>query len=299
MRRAATLVQSDQGRDPELIVIDTGGTPSGAAAAARMALRRNAKLILGPLFAPEVRPVLDSVGGKVPVLSFSNDSALRESGAFMLGITPGQLMSGILQYARGRGIRRVALFAGNDLWSARNAAAASTLQNSLGIDLVMLAAPPASAAELRQAAGDLPDALLLPGSGAELLAAARALRGSGVQLLGTMRGIDHSPSALALLQGAWFASPDPAAFAQFARMFEARHGSTPGAIAALAHDGAVIARDLRQADSLDRSGLLAARGFAGVTGTLRFRSDGSCTRELAILAADASGYSVVGTSTSG
>lgn len=297
MRRAATLVQSDQGRDPELIVFDTGGTPSGAAAAARLALRRNAKLILGPLFAAEVRSVLEGVGARVPVLSFSNDSSLRESGAFLMGITPAQLTVAILQYARSRGIRRVALFAGSDGWGMQTAAAAQALRNELGIDIVVLADAPPSAGALRQAAGgELPDALLLSGAGTPFAAVAQALKGSGVQLLGTFRAIDHAPSALAAIEGAWFASPDPGAFAEFARNYEARHGGTPGAIAALAHDGAVIAKALRETDQLDREGLLAARSFAGVTGTLRFRSDGSCTREVAILAAGANGYSIVGKS---
>lgn len=295
MRRAATLVESDEGRNADLIVFDTGGTPAGAAAAARLALRRRARLILGPLFAPEVRPVLDAVAGKVPVLSFSNDSALLESGAFLLGITPAQLTTAILHYARGRGIRRVALFTGNDGWGAQTAVAARALQGELGLDLRVLASDPPTPAALRAAAGggELPDALLLSGGGASLLAAARAFKGSGVQLLGTMRAIDHSPSTLAALEGAWLASPDPAAFSEFARNYEMRHGGAPGAIAALAHDGAMIAKTLREGGRLDRPGLLATREFAGITGNLRFRSDGSCARELAILAVDANGYSVV------
>lgn len=297
MRRAATLVESDEGRNPDLIVLDTGGTPAGAAAAARLALRRRARLILGPLFASEVRPVLDTVAGKAPVLSFSNDEALLESGAFLLGLTPAQLTSAILHYARGRGIRRVAVVAGDDGWGSRTAAAARAAQAELGLDLAILTSAPQSTAALRLAAGgELPDALLASGGGASFVAAAQAIRGSGVQLLGTMRAIDHSPSVLAAIAGAWLAAPDPAGFAEFARNYEARHGGAPGAIAALAYDGAMIAKALRESGRFDRAGLLAGSGFPGVTGALRFRSNGSCARELAILAADANGYSVVGTS---
>lgn len=298
MRRAATLAQSEQGREPELIVLDTGGTAAGAAGAARLALRRKARIILGPLFGPEVRPVVEAVAGKVPVLSFSNDGGLRESGAFLLGITPAQLTAAILRYARGRGVRRVALFADADSWGKETAAAAQALQGELGMELRVLGTAPSAAALRAEMGGELPDALLVSGGGAALTASALALKGSGVQLLGTHRAIDHAPAALAALQGAWLASPDPGAFAEFARNYESRHGGAPGAIAALAYDAAMIAKTLREAGRMDRDGLLASPGFAGVTGTLRFRSDGSCARELAILLAGADGYSVVGKSAS-
>lgn len=288
MERAAALVQAADSKDGDLIVLDTNSL--GPAEAARQAIKRGARIILGPLLAGEVRPVVEAASGRAPVLSFSNDPALRESGAFLIGVTPAQATSAILQYARRRGIRTVGIQPDTDSWAREAIATAERLQGELGITLTMLPAGPLPAA---LSGKEEPMALLVPSGGEALIAAASALKGSGIQLLGTLQGVDHSPAALAVLEGAWFAAPDPAAFGKFARDYQARHGGSPGAIAALAYDAAMIVRTLQRRNQLDRAGLLAAESFPGVTGALRFRSDGSCARELAILVAGAEGYSVV------
>jgi hypothetical protein len=288
MERAAALAQAGDSTDGDLIVLDTDSL--GASEAARQAIRRGARIILGPLLAAEVRPVVEAAAGRAPVLSFSNDPTLRESGAFLIGVTPSQATSAILQYARRRGIRSVGMQRGTDGWSREVTATAERLQGELGLKLTILPAGPLPAA---LGGEDRPMALLMPDGGEALVTAAGALKGSGVQLLGTLQGIDYSPAVLAALEGAWFAAPDPAAFGKFSRDYQARHGGAPGAIAALAYDAAMIVRTLRSQNRLDRAGLLAAESFPGVTGALRFRSDGSCARELAILVAGAEGYSVV------
>jgi len=291
MRRAAALVQTDRAGGADLLVLDSGDSPEGAATAAREALRRGAKLILGPLFATQVRAVIAVADGRAPVLTFSNDSTLLESGAFVMGVTASQLVTAILGYARTRGVRRMALTAGADPWGREAEAVARALQPRLGIALTVLPTPPADAAALA-ASGDLPDALLLPGDTSAMLATARALRGSGVQLLAATVGVDRTPTALAALDGAWLATPDPAAFAGFAERYETRNGGAPGVIAALAYDGARIARALRDGGAMDRKALLALDGFSGATGALRFRADGSCARALTILTAGPHGYAV-------
>lgn len=287
MERAASLAQSDSG-EPAM-TIDTGGTADGAAAAAIEALRRGARLILGPLFAAEVRPVVAAVAGRAPVIAFSNDPALADSGAFLLGITPSQATSAVLQYARSRGVRTVAVLAGGDAWARQSAAAAERLQGAIGIDVV-------SAANVAALTGGatLPDAVLLSDGAADFAATATALRASGIQILGTTQAIDHAPAALAATEGAWLAAPDPAALADFARAYAERNGGAPGMIAALAYDAARIAGALRTRGEIGRDALLAAPNFPGVVGNVRFRADGSCSRELAILLAGADGYSVVG-----
>ena len=58
----------------------------------------------------------------------------------------------------------------------------------------------------------------------------------------------------------------------------------------------VLKLALRGAGTLNRDGLLAERGFDCVTGPVRFRTDGSCARELAILVAGNGGYAKVATS---
>lgn len=90
MLRAAQLALPD-GSTPTLDARDTGGTPDGAARAAREAIAAGAGLILGPLTSSEtaaVAPVAREAG--VVVLAFTNDSAQAQPGVWILGITPGQ-----------------------------------------------------------------------------------------------------------------------------------------------------------------------------------------------------------------
>ncbi|WP_367613596.1 ABC transporter substrate-binding protein [Sphingomonas sp. AP4-R1] len=282
MARAGGLAQGKDGKG--LIVADTGGTPEGAAAAARDAIKKGAGLILGPLAAAEVAPVV-AVAGSVPVLAFSNDLALRESGAFLLGVTADQAVLPLLNYARSRGVRRVAVLAGTDAWGLQVAAAAKLAAVRGGLDLVT--APAGSALDAFLRGPGAPDALLASG---DLVAPARAIGDSGVQLLGAFTGLDAAPATLTQIEGAWLSAPDPAGFRTFADAFEQANGVAPGVIAGLAFDAATIAQTLRKAGSMDRSALLSGRSFDGVCGAVRFRADGSAARAMAILAVTKGNY---------
>lgn len=268
IRNAAMLAESDAGA---LTVLDTGGTAAGAASAARAAVKRGAAMLLGPLSAAETRAVAGAVG--VPVVALTNDAAARGGSAFVFGITPAQATAAILSYARSRGVRRVVAVDDGTPWSQASVAAARASEADLGLTIV-----PVTGGTI--APGVEGDAAFVPGSA---VAIAPLLRNRGMQLLATMQTLDYRPDALTALEGAWIASPDPAKFASFASAYAARNGGRPGAIAALGNDAALIAKALREADQMTREGVLREAGFDGVTGPVRFRSDGSCARDFAIL----------------
>lgn len=285
MRQAALLAENGD----YVQSFDTGGTAAGAAAAAAKALKGKPALILGPLTAEEVPAVSSTVAGRVPVVAFSNDSVLRGPNTWIFGITAGQVTSAILRYARTRGVKSAAVIDDGTPWSAAATLAAGRMESELGISVLVL--------KPDQALPDpVPDAILFPGNGEAMLAAARRYKGSGAQLLATLQGLDHRPQALEALEGAWIASPDPAAFGAFAAEFEARNGGGAGTITALAYDAAGIANALRKAGTLGGEGLLDSKGFNCVTGPVRFRTDGSVARDFAILAARAKGYEPVAVS---
>lgn len=290
MQRAAMLAESDA---KLMFALDTAGTATGASAAALAAVKRGAAMILGPLTSWEASAAATAVGARVPVVAFTNNPAAQASGAYVFGLTATQSTTAVLRYARSRGVRTVTVVGDGTAWSNAASEAAVKAQNDLGLDIRVIAV---TASSPLPAAGDPPDAVLLPGSGDAVLGAARALKDSGVQLLGTVQSLDNRPSAIAALDGAWIAAPDPAAFGTFSAEFEARNGGDPGAIAALAYDAAKIAKTLRDANRLSRDGLLGTESFACVTGAARFRTDGSCSRELAILVAVGDGYRSVATS---
>jgi ABC-type branched-subunit amino acid transport system substrate-binding protein len=275
MARAGALAQADDKKG--LIILDTGGTPAGAATAVAEALKRGAGLILGPVFSPEVQPAVDATGRRVPVVTFSNDIGLLDRGAFLLGITADQAVAPLLAYARGRGVRRIAIAPGTTAWDMQVATAAKRTAQRTGLTIVDRDA----------------DAQLVSGDPAAMATAARAIKGSGVQLLGASAALEADPAILAALDGAWLSAPDPAAFADFASAYEGQNGTPPGVISGLAYDAARIAMLLRQGGGTDRSALLAAQGFKGVCGDLRFRDDGSAQRDMAILAVDSGRYRLV------
>jgi ABC-type branched-subunit amino acid transport system substrate-binding protein len=289
MRQAALLADSG----PEITAYDTGGTAAGAALAAQNALKAKAAMILGPVTAEEASAVAAQAGGRVPVIAFSNNAVVRAPGTFIFGITPSQVTSAILRYARSRGVRNVVVIDDTSPWSAAAALAAGRIQGEIGIDVRVVAVTPD---QPLPSAGDAPDAVLLPGSGEAVLAAARNLKATGIQLLGTVQALDHRPAALEALDGAWIASPDPAAFGKFAGEFRARHGGDPGALAALAYDAGAIVKVLREKGALGQAGLLAETSYTCITGNARFRTDGSVARELAILVASPEGYKPVAVS---
>lgn len=290
MQRAAMLAESDA---KLMFALDTAGTATGAAAAATAAIRRGAAMILGPLTSWEAAAAADTVAGRVPVIAFTNNAAAAANGAYVFGLTPAQTTSAVLRYARSRGVKSVLVIGDGTAWSNAASEAAVKAQGDIGLDI---RAVTVGAGSPLPAAGEAPDAVLVPGSGEAVLAAARNLRDTGVQLLGTVQALDNRPSALEALSGAWIAAPDPAAFGGFSSEYEAKNGGDPGALAALAYDAAKIARTLRDADRLSRAGLLGTESFPCVTGAVRFRTDGSCSRELAILVASADGYRSVATS---
>ncbi len=290
MRHAAMLAENDPAR---LMVLDTLGTPQGAVAAAQAARKGDAAMILGPLTQAEASAVAGVVPADLAVIAFTNDPAIRSTGAFVFGITAGSVTSAILRYARSRGVRNVAVISDGSPWASLSAAAADGLQGELGIDVRTIEVRPGQPVP---AAGDAPHAILVPGGGETIMAAARNLKETGIQLLGTVQALDHRPASLEVLDGAWIASLDPESFGEFSSAFASRNGGKPGAIAALAHDAALVARQLRAKDALSRAGLLAQNSFDCVTGPLRFRTDGSVARNLAILVAGPAGYEKVATS---
>ncbi len=110
---AATLALFDLGRD-DLVVVprDTGGDPARAQAAAAVALGEGARLILGPLFAPEVAAVAPAaVAAGVPVVAFSSDRRVARPGVYVFGLAPEDQIDQVVGYALAQGRTRFAALA--------------------------------------------------------------------------------------------------------------------------------------------------------------------------------------------
>lgn len=288
---------------------DTKGTPAGAADAARRAIAEGAKLIVGPLTAPEVeavQPLAQAAG--INILAFSNVTKVAGGNVFVLGFLPQHEASRIATYAQSTGLQQLAVLApasdygqlaADSFRSAGTAAGARVDQ----VELYQAGMSDIKAVVKHLAGNGKPgfSAVFVPEPDpAHLRTVAAALAAaqidpSKVRLLGTSRwdapNLGQEPS----LNGGWYASPPPEARTKFEQHFADAFGRPPQRLATLAYDAVGVAAVLERTPGADFStrALENPSGFAGADGIFRLLSDGTAERGLAVLQIDASGVSVI------
>jgi len=323
---AAQLALFESGGDRLILVPrDTGGNAAGAAGAARTVIGDGARLILGPLLAPEVEAVKPiAQEAHINVIAFSTVTGLAGGNTYLMGFLPRQEVVREVGYARQRGLERFAALAPNSPYGHLMADALREAATGSGGSVTKVeffdpragdVSPaiqrllPGGAAEGSAAPSPAPpaspspsfDALLLPEGGAGLKQIAgqvRAGSGSGrqLQLLGSglwdTPGIGSDPA----LVGGWFASSPPEARQDFERRFSATYGHNPPRLASLGYDAAALAAVLARlqgSEPFSQQAILNPSGFTGVDGLFRFNPNGLVQRGLAVLEVEAQGTSVV------
>jgi ABC-type branched-subunit amino acid transport system substrate-binding protein len=290
MLNAAQLAVFDMGgQNFTLMPRDT--VRLGAANAARDALAGGARLIIGPLFAADVtavKPVAQQAG--VSVLALSTDTSLAEPGINVMGLAPAEQVRRVTDYALRQGMRRFGMMLPNSAYGRLVQSAFQQAVQAKGGQLVVTA--PATAAGVQQllAQRDKIEAVFVPLGGAELRTLATQLASAGlapgqIQLLGT--GLWDDPGIVSdnpLLQGGWYAAPDPALRANFRQNYAAAYGAEPPRLATLAYDATALAAILAErGSSYDRASLTNPGGFSGADGLFRFTPQGMAERGLAVL----------------
>lgn len=106
MLKAAQLAY--EGDASSLDTHDTGGTPAGAAAAARAAVTAGDGLVLGPLTSAETAAAAAALHGAVPMLAFTSDAAQAQPGVWTLGITPEQQVRRLVAAVQAQGRTKLA-----------------------------------------------------------------------------------------------------------------------------------------------------------------------------------------------
>jgi branched-chain amino acid transport system substrate-binding protein len=139
------------------------------------------------------------------------------------------------------------------------------------------------------------DALLLGESGPTLEAAsgdmaAYDITQPQVRILGPALWAQQA-ARLGRLSGAWYASLDATARAEFATAYQTKYGEEPPAIADFAFDAAAIARVLAGEHDFSANALTRAEGFSGVDGAMLLLPDGHVRRALAVYQIDPGGGS--------
>lgn len=262
---ASQLALFDIGADTfEIMPRDTGGTASGAAAAARTAINDGAQLILGPLFAEEARAVAPvAAQANINVISFTTDWQQAGHNRFVMGFMPFGQVQRVIQYAAANNLRNIGVVApqndyGNAVMAALNSAAP---QAGVRIVDTLRFAPgdtglaPAVQRFARYDARRQPDgsfapapfdAIFMPVGGTDALTIGNLLSyyelaPAQVRRLGT--GLWDDPSLIRerSLNGGWFAAPDPRARRIFENKYREAYGETPPRLASLGYDATALA----------------------------------------------------------
>jgi len=300
LENAARLAAADLGEGVVTInVYPTQGTPGGAGAAASRAVADGAQVILGPLYADNAAAAgVAASGSGIPVLSFSNNTAIAGGNVWVIGNTFENTARRVLGFAASQGRNRVLVTHANDAAGQIANAAVVRAARGTGAQITgtvpyelsqagIQAAVPGIAAQARSTGSN---AVFLTGNTSgdlpvisQLLTEA-GLGGEEFRFLGLSRwDIPAEAVQLPGLQGGYFALPSPGPLAQFRSRYAAAHGANPHPIANLAYDGmAAIGAISRRGATIGRRTLTSNSGFAGTGGVFRLRGDGTIDRALAV-----------------
>lgn len=314
---AATLAVFDSGdsKAVSLRPYDSGDSPDTAAAAARKAIDEGASLILGPVFAQQVRAVQPLAATQnVPVVAFSNDASASAPNVYLMGYQPRDQVRRVIGFARNRGIDRFAILApqgpyGEAVIAAAREAVSRTGGQILAIEtfapnidsmsaaVKRLAAvapmlPPETGGAAAQSVADPTkiNGLLIPVGGKPLQALAGMLPyhnidAKQVRLMGTVQWNDAATLNEDVLQGGWFPASPTATRRAFDLRYQETTGKAPAALESLAYDATALAAALADpaAGGLSNAALQNPGGFAGVDGIFRFTPEHTAERGFAVL----------------
>lgn len=304
--RYARLSVAQQAIRVELITADSGDAPDTAREAMADLLGQGVALVIGPVFGDATEAVAPLAAAKnVPVLSLSNNRRGKKEGTYLLGFSPEAQAQQVTRYALLQNKKRIGvLVPASPLGDAVIAGATGVAKESGQVTVAVAQyQPPASgldAAIDKLLASGKPDALLLAETGAPLEAVLRTLGSRGVaqdsvQLMGTGMWDDLALLSQVNLSGAWLASSNPEATAQFEARFASTYGYKPARITSLSYDAVALAVTLATSNRAFTDEHLAARaGFVGpANGPYRLQQGAVAERGLAILQVQSGGLRVL------
>lgn len=307
LRDAAKLAYADSGAsDVSILVKDDQSTPAGAAAATQAALAEGAELILGPVFAQNVREASRVAhGANRPLIAFSTDTTVAGANTYLLSFLVEGYVERDIAYAAERGKTSIAALVPENEYGTLALAQfqQSAANHGVRVPLIERYKPGAAGESIKRlaAARDQFDALFIPEQADSMSQISKELIANNldakkVQIIGT--GLWNDPRALGLpgLQGAWFSAPENAGFNAFAQRYKSKFGSQPTRIATLGYDAVSLAIALSRAQGAQRfaPGVLTnPSGFNGADGIFRFRPDGGNDRGLSMLEINNGGAKII------
>lgn len=286
-----------------LEIIDTKSTSQGAMAAAQKAVAAGAPMILGPIFGDDVKVVAPVARqSQIPVISFSNNPQIAGNGVFAIGLSPEEQIQTVVHFVQSKGSKSIVVLLPRNPFGDLMAQEVSNLK-SAGMPIAqVIYYNSQDAGELQKTLNPLStlsfDTLLIPEGGAILSSLVKAIEAQGIILTnkticGSAQWDETETMKIKSLQGAYIASSDLSKRRPFEAQYKTTYQSTPPRIASLAYDGVSMMAILNKHfpnDPYALSALTQGRGFAGVDGVFRLKSDGRCERKLAVLQLTPSGF---------
>ena len=297
LRNAAELALAEsQSPDVTILVKDDRSTPEGARDAANQAISEGAEIIIGPLFANNLKEAgRVARAAKRPIIGFSTDTSAASPGVYELSFLIESYVDRIVDFAASKGKKSFAALVPESDYgnialaefqqaAARRGIRVQAIERYQGVSV-------GAAAQKIAALGAEVDALFIPDQADGMLAVSKALSAAGIdgrkmQILGTGVWNDARVLKYPALQGAWFATPENAGFNAFAQRYRSKFNTDPTRIATLAYDAVSLTAALARTQGAARfsdSVLTNNSGFNGADGVFRFRGDGQNERGLAVL----------------
>jgi branched-chain amino acid transport system substrate-binding protein len=300
MLNAAQMALFDVGyKNFELLPKDTKGTAEGASLAASQSIQNGAQLILGPIFAEEVRAAKPSIqNAGINMITFSTNWELADDHTFVMGFMPFDQIERITAFAAAQNIKRVGVVAPATEYGRTVIPAYQTMAARTGITtpqaITIQPESPSATATLQQFArgGASFDAVFMPLGGNTAASVSGILAQAGLQArrLGTGLFDDPVLATRPEMNGAWFAAPAPTVRADFSQRYMQTYNYPAPRLASLAYDATALAATLAErgfekgtAPAFDRASITNPNGFAGLDGIFRFRQNSLAERGLAVL----------------
>lgn len=302
VRNGAELAMQDFGKDTiQLVIKDTTGQAAGAQSAATEAVREGSLAILGPVFAANVSAAsaITQPSGRT-MIAFSTDTSVARRGVYLLSYTPQDDTRRIIRYALSQGRRSILAFLPNN---AEGTLRESVLRQEAGASgaSVRILKYSRSTESIEQAVGlsseiiDGFDAIYIPEGNEIPNVILQTMRRLGINVVGKQLIGSGAWETVkfeeAQLENSIYPGRDATAFGEFAARYEQINGIAPNVWAALGYDAVTLAADLIRRLGPEQAfrpeGIENTRGFSGINGIFRLRSNGTAERGLAI-------YGIVG-----
>jgi branched-chain amino acid transport system substrate-binding protein len=299
---AAQMAIADGGAgDVTLMALDDRSSPEAAASAAQSEVKAGSEIILGPLFANDVRQVATVArGAGVPVIAFSTDATTASDSVYLLSFLVESYVDRIVDFAVSKGKTNIAVLAPQNDYANVALGELKAEAQRAGANVVTVAryAPGQAASAVAELSKGGFDALFIPEQADALPGVVAALSSAGVktQLLGTGVWNDPRVANISGMQGAWYSAPEMAGFNAFAKRYRAKYNADPPRLATLSYDAVSLVAALAHSQNAQRykpTVLANASGFNGADGVFRFRSTGINERGLAVVQINSGGVEVI------